>query len=502
MRIRHSVYVTIFAVAMSISLCSAQTKAVEKHAETLFEGRPFFTDSALYNLYDLGGSPLGIFEKEVPRFGARVGYRYGGVGDMAGNYWDAPTFWMGDPGKSAVQIYYRPNALSYADGDSGAIANLLLHRFGFVAASQGTSGAVRAAFSAGGFYGKQEWDKGDSARVIMGIEKLRLDVGSQVHPLVRIGFYIGANLLYDTLYNSAVTPHRDCSAHTNLPEFGGSVDVGGEELPVRAVADFSYAFSGFSYSLYPGQYNTPLSAGFDGGDANAVKNDSLSVFLTVRSRTLQVADGKFAFKPGLFLGYTGNSGEMREPDHGDNYPIPLLFGGAREGLQYSLNSFRFGVGSGFEALGYVDAHVEYSLAALWLNCGPRYTGTAVEKSRTLHNVAVGVSSRMNKYIDMPAEITPRLAWFTTGNTNAAGAALSRLGFEPLNVEPGMSKHKLYEPQNFLDGFTRTSGFTIGADCSALEGSFNVAVWTTFLSSGADDGDGGIEFGLRAEFLLK
>lgn len=494
---RHSVYLSVimFAVAASVSLCFAQTTAAEKQAGMLFEGRPFFTDSAIYNIYDLGGSPLGLFEKEASRFGARLGYRYGGSGDMAGSYWDAPSFWMGDPGKSVVQIYYGPNALSY-NGAAGA--NLLLHRFGFVAATQGVSGAIRAAFSAGGFYGRQEWEKGDSARVIMGIEKLRLDVGSQVHPLVRIGFYIGANLLYDTLYNSVVV-HRDCSAHTNLPEFGGSADIGGEDFPVRAVIDFSYAFSGFSYSLYPSQYNTPQSAGFAGGDANAVKNDSLRVFLTARSQTIPIADGKFAFKPGLFLGYTGNSGEMREPDPGDNYPIPLLFGNAKDGLQYSLNGFMFGAGSGFEALGYVDAHVEYSLAALWLNCDPGYTGTAVEKSRTLHNVAVGVSSRMNKYVEMPVEIAPRLAWFTSGNTNAAGAARSRLSFEPLNIEPGMSKHKLYEPQNFLDGFARTSGFTIGVDGAAFEGSLKASVWTTFLSSGDDSG---LEFGLRAEFLLK
>jgi hypothetical protein len=492
---------TFAAVIASISLCSAQTRAAGKYGEALFEGRPFFTDSAVYNSYDLGGSPLGLFEKGSPRFSAEFGNRSTSLGDRSGQYWDAPVFGIGNPGGAYFQAFYKPNVLN--DKNGGNAADLTLNRFGFVGASQGTSGAMRASLLAEGFYGRQEWGGGDSARLVMGVERLRFDVGSRLHPLVRVGLYIGANVLYDTLYVSS--EHRDVWAHTNLPEFGANVDVGGEDFPVRGNIDFSYAWSGFSYSLYrPGQPVPPTAAGIkiDGEDADAIRNDSLSVFLTALARLSPMADGNITLTPGLLLGYTGNSGEIREPDGGDNnYPIPLLFGGPRDNLSYSLTGFWFGAGAGLEAYGYVDAHVEYSLAALWLDCGSGYTGKEVEESRTIHNFAVGVASRMNRYVEIPFTVVPRAAWFISGTTSMVGAAQTRLSVAPLNKVSGMSMRALYEPQNFLSGFERVSGFTLGADGSALEERIFASIWATFLSSSESDRSG-LEFGLRVGFAMK
>jgi hypothetical protein len=470
----------------------------------LFEGRPFFTDSALYNGYDLGGSPLGLFEKGFPRFGAMFGYRGGGLGDRSGQYWNTPALTMGNPESAYFQAFYGPGIL--ADKNGGNAASLPLHRFGFAAASQGTSGAMRASLSAEGFYGRQEWDGGDSARVFMGFDKLRLDIGSRVHPLVRVGLYVGTKGMLDTL---SASYHADRSFYINLPEFGAGVDFGGEDMPVRSNIGFSYAWTRFIYTAWarPNLGYIPAGAapghlgygdGGYGGDANAIRNDSLSVFWATRAHLpLPAEDEKFAFSPGLLLGFTGNSGEMRVPGE-DNDLINI--GGALPGFSYNLTGFYFGIGTGFEARGYASAHVEYSLSAMSLDCGSNYPADFT-KSRTLHHFAVGVSTKAGDFVELPIAIAPRVAWFVSGSANMAGPARSRLSAEPINAAPGMSRYALYEPQNFLENFARVSGFTVGADADALEGAATASIYATFLSSSLED-KGGLEFGVKVGFALK
>ncbi|GBU20214.1 hypothetical protein R80B4_00090 [Fibrobacteres bacterium R8-0-B4] len=479
-----SVLTFVVAVA-SVSLSLAQTKGVDKYGEMLFEGRPFFTDSALYNSYDLGGSPLGLFEKGSPRFDAQFDYRYDGLGDGSGQYWSAPLLTMGNPENSFFRVFYDPRILS--DKNGGDDASLPLHRFGLVVAAQGASGALRAAFSAVGFYGDQEWDGGDENRMIAGFERIRFDLGSKVHPLLRLGLFVGGDMLYEK--NTKTDTRR--SFHTNLPEFGVNLDMGGEDFPVRGNLDFSYAWSRYVYTIV------------DGLNANAIRNDSLSLFLTTQTRVSLIDDDKLVLRPGLLLGFTNNSGERHEPEEGNNYPINL--GDVIQNFDYGLTGFWFGVGTGAGVLNYVDAHVEYTLAALRLKCGSGYTAPAVE-SRTLHNFSLGVSSNLNKYVEMPIVITPRAAWFISG-MSGVGVSQAHLSLDPLNAAWSDSQRSpyyyppQYAPQNLLSGFSHLSGFTVGVDGQVLEGQASASVWATFLSDSGSD-KGGLEFGARIGFLLR
>jgi hypothetical protein len=503
MKKHHGVHVLMFIVVASVSLCLAQTRAIDKYGETLFEGRPFFTDSALYNSYDLGGSPLGLFDKGSPRFNAEVGYRYSGLGDRSGQYWNAPLLTVGTAGQLFLRGFYVPRVMSDESG-ANEISLSQLHRFGFVLASQGTSGALRTAISfAGGFWDRQEWKNSDNARLIVDIEKIRFDIGSQLHPRLRLGVFVGINGRLDTL----VAPyHADRSGYAALP-LGGNLDFGGEGFPVRSNIDFSYAWSRFVYTAWErgGLQNAPSGAGlpsYQGGDANAILNDSVNLFWTTRVN-VPLQDGKFALKPGLVLGLTINSGDMhvQEPDD-DALKHLINIGSVRPNSEYSLTGFWFGVGSGFEAADLaVNTHVEYTLAAMSLQCGSYYTGRGVKNSRTLHNVSIGASANINKFVEMPVVVTPRAAWFASGTARMYGAARSRLNLDPFNNEPGMSKHLLYEPQKFLDGFERVSGFTVGVDGQALDGQVDASVWASFLSSSVNK-DGGLEIGAKLGFLLK
>ncbi|MDR2591363.1 MAG: hypothetical protein LBC59_00965 [Chitinispirillales bacterium] len=483
MKKHHNIYVLIFIVVSSISICFAQTKGVSKQGEMMFEGRPFFTDSAHYNSYDLGGSPLGLFEKGSPRFDARFDYRHDGLGDETGQYWNAPVLTMGNPGQIFFRAFYDPSILTGKIADT--TAKLPLHRFGLVLATQSTSGAIRGAFSVVGFYGDLEWDRyyDWEDRMIGGVERIRFDIGSQVHPLLRLGMFVSGDVRYEK--NNVANTERSCQ--TNLPEVGVNLDVGGEDLPVRGNFDFSYAWSRFVY--------TALG---DGDDRDAIRNDSLSIFLTMLGRFSPMPDDKIVLKPGLLLGFTNNSGEKREPEKGNNYPVNL--GNKRDGSEYGLKSFWFGLGAGASIFDYADLHVEYTLTALWLSCGSAYAAPT-DSSRTLHHTAFGVSTNINKYVEMPIVITPRVAYFISGSSGAFGVSQPRLSVEPLNPALNMTKQPLYNPQNSLNGFARVSGFTVGVDGQVLEGQAGASVWATFLSSSALS-KGGLEFGARIGFLLK
>ena len=484
MKRRHAISMRIFIfVAASVSICLAQTKVIDKHGATMFEGRPFITDSALYNSYDLGGSPLGLFDKGSPRFDARFDYRYGELGDGAGKgqYWNAPVLTMGNPGMSFFRIFYGPRILSAKSANGEA--SLPLHRVGLVGATQGASGALRAAVSIVGFGGYQEWEDDNRERMIAGLEKLRFDLGSQLHPLVRLGLFIDADVRYEEIAD----PHQDRSCQTNLPMFGVNVDVGGEDLLVRGNVDFSYAWSRFVYTVA------------DNDDRPAIRNDSLSLFLTTQGRLSPMSDDKIVLKPGVLVGFTKNSGKQHSAEAGNNYPINI--GSDIKNSQYDLTGFWFGAGTGFGALDYVDAHVEYTLAALWLDCGSFYSAPPV-KSRTFHHTAFGVSTNVNKYVEMPIVITPRVAYFILGMAGTVGVPQTHLSLDPLNAA-FISKLSLYDPRNFLNGkFAHLSGFTVGVDGQVLEGQAEASVWATFLSNSLSEKKGGMEFGARIGFLLR
>jgi hypothetical protein len=493
--------IVVAAMAMAVAMASigfAQTRGVDLHGVTLFEGRPFITDGGVYNGYDLGGSPLGLFDSEQSRMNVDLGYCYYGIGDKAGHYLSGQSLRMGAPGRSFFQVFYGPDILSYKNPANALdAAALTLQRFGLALAAQAPDGSFRTSLLADGYFGTQKWEHGDSSRAFMGFERLRLDFGSQVHPLVRLGLFFGATARLDTL--RALVGHEDVAFQMNLPEFGGNIDFGGEDMPVRSNLYVSYAFSRYIYRT-----NAPYADGVPSvvkeNQADAIRNDSLNIFWMAQGRI--PVNGDYTVRPGLLFGYTGNYGEMRIPVGDNDNPVDL--GEARKGSPYDMTGVWFGIGAGFEALKYADVHVEYTLAAMsvkwgeagssYPNYNPQFTG---EKSRTLHNTAFGVSTPLHEYVALPLNITPRIAYFISGSAGIAGARHS--SFEPMNVVSGKSKKYLYAPYSFLDGFERTSGFTFGVDGQALENRLSVSYWMTFLKNTVSKD--GMEIGLSAGFSL-
>jgi hypothetical protein len=355
------------------------------------------------------------------------------------------------------------------------------------------------------YIGSQTWDApGDSSRWLIGFDNLRIDMGSQAHPLVRVGFYVGAKAAIDTLHISGQNPidplRRDLSIQINVVEFGGDIDFGGGDLPARSNLSVSYAPSQMVYA-YRGtnQYSNDTLPVVDGNrHAPTIVNDSFQLFWLAQGR-IPIVEDEYVVKPGLLLGWSTNSGRMHTASEKNDL---YRYSDVIPNREYDFGGFYFGAGTGFELLKYADLYAEYSLASMSLNKLGSYYPQTFTKSRTLHHIAFGAATSINKYVDLPLEISPRVAYFISGSTNIVPAAHSRL--DPLNVEPRKSKWLFYSPHLFLEGFAQTSGFTIGVDGLALENKLSVSYWMTFLSKKFEnqpDPVGGIELGLSAGFSL-
>jgi hypothetical protein len=317
---------------------------------------------------------------------------------------------------------------------------------------------------------------------------------------------VNAALRVDTLYEplglvggSNPRPHEDRSGQVNLPELGGSVDFGGEDMPVRSNLSISYASSRFVY-VTKAVGNVPTSAdGVDAlGNEPTIINDSIHLFWMAQGRV--PINDDYTVKPGVLFGWSNNAGQMFYPHpEGDMFKL----GNAMKDSSYTLGALYFGAGTGFQAFQYADLHVEY-MASLWsLKYGDKFRiapAASTTASRALHHTAFGVSTQLHEYIDMPLKVTPRIAYFISGESGIAGSRWSDV--EPLNVAPNKSKAYLYSPQNFLDGFTRITGFTFGVDGAALGDMLSMSFWAAFLSSKkGSDTESGTELGLSLGFRL-
>jgi len=482
----------LLAVAAAVSTVFAQYRAVDRQAGMMIEGRPFFTDAARYNSYDMAGSPLGIFEVGTPRFGVDVGYRSYGLGDESGDYLVVPSIYMGQPDRSFTKMYYSPDMVSHKNNLNKA--SLTLHRFGLLLATQAPDGFFRTSILFDGYYGGQKWENIPDSRAIMGVERLRLDLGSQVHPLARIGFFVNFAGGIDTLHVPGVNPElrADRSGQLLLPEFGGNLDFGGEDFLMRGVLSFSYALSRFVYTSKP-VVNFPPPVLDPFGNAHTVMNDSLRLAYLMQGE-LPINE-VYILRPSLLFGMSSNKGKMLTPHKDNDILQPGL---VVPDSGYKLSGIYIGVGTGFQANKYANLHVEYTAALMSLDCGSRYQPRPAVTSRNLHHTSFGVSTRMHDYLEMPLELTPRIAYFISGSSIGADAVHSNLN--PLNIVPGKSKYMQYTPALYLSDFARTSGFTFGFDGRGLDGMLSGSFWMTLLSKSTVN-NGGMELGVSAGFSI-
>lgn len=196
-----------------------------------------FTNDQLYNLYDQGGSPMGLLETHPERLSATLGLLSNdrateGDSLKLGNHdYYLPQLGFFQPGVFGALLYFQRETEEYQriGGDS---VKLAASRFGLDLAAGPASGIIRFGFSAHARMGGTEYS-GDADRILVEIPSLRFDLGSRVMPGLELGGFFGFGGRFDSLESPAKELER--VAVVTFPRFGALIDVGGlEAIPLKA----------------------------------------------------------------------------------------------------------------------------------------------------------------------------------------------------------------------------------------------------------------------------
>lgn len=207
--------------------------------QNLALGELRFTDARLFNLFDQGGSPMGLLETHSERVKASIGLlrsSRGSAGDsltLGHDEYHLPQLAFFQPGVFGAVLYFQRESEEYRrpGADSVELATSLV---GLDLAAGPASGLFRAGFGMHGRLGGLDYPRGK--RVLLEAPSLRLDLGSRLHPMIEIGAFAGFGGRFDSLESPEGRLER--VATMTLPRYGLLADVGGgkeeqEELPLR-----------------------------------------------------------------------------------------------------------------------------------------------------------------------------------------------------------------------------------------------------------------------------
>lgn len=227
-------------------------------------GEMRFTDPALFNLFDQGGSPIGLFETHAERVNAAIGLlrsnRASGGDSLTLGHREyyLPQLAFFQPGVFGAVLYFQRESGEYRrlGADSVEQGTSLV---GLDLAAGPASGLFRFGFGMHGRLGNLEYSR--AKRVLVEVPSLRLDVGSRLHPLFEVGAFAGFGGRFDSLESPDGRLER--VANMTLPRFGLLADVGGgvkedeeEGLPLHGNVVFEM---GTERSF--GEYRNPPDSG-------------------------------------------------------------------------------------------------------------------------------------------------------------------------------------------------------------------------------------------------
>lgn len=312
-----------------------------------------FTNDQLYNLYDQGGSPMGLLETHPERLGVTLGILSNdrvtqGDSLKLGNHdYYLPQIGFFQPGVFGAILYFQRETEAYrrVGGDS---VELSASRFGLDLAAGPASGIFRFGFSAHARMGKVEYPR-DADRILVEIPSLRFDLGSRVMPGLEFGAFAGFGGRFDSLES----PVKDLErvAVVTFPRFGVVADVGGlEAIPLKANAALEFGTERFF-----GEYRPATETA--GVEYPIIWNSYWSLQTQLM---YPIPAGDFVIEPAVTFahrsddaqGYLGIKGNQNPFKKGDK--IPAMKG------KHSVTSY--GLGGHFSFLEMVSLWLEWETA--------------------------------------------------------------------------------------------------------------------------------------------
>jgi hypothetical protein len=468
--------------------------------ERAARGNPAFTDSAMYNEWDMCGSPLGLLEAESADMRFSVGYKNyneSGSGDSAAYHAHVaqlPDILIGKHETVYLGLAYEPSWLKQ-DFLSTESMFSPLHRFGLLLATQTGNKHFRFGIRGQGFIGTQNASNaaGDT-RAAMGVNALSMYVGSEVHPLVRIGLYGGVTAALDSLKDLEPfypeDPLEDRYFYGSIPTFGGDVSIGGSDIPVRSILAVNIAKNHFVYVTKP--------SAKPNGNENAIVGDSVNV---AWNSSGDIPAGSTVIQPALSLGYMHSGVKLRAPG-AKNYP--LSYGELRTDSGWTISNFTLGIGSGVKIANYAHAYVEYGHDFFALSYKE---GMDLPNSqRGFDRFALGADGNLHAipYFNFPSSIELFLrCGYTFIRTDSRFGQYYRDEFREFSaVNNGSLLNDItnpYEPK--LGGDLRLSRFSLGTGATFLDKALGIDLLLAFSSLKHNRAYNSTEFGAKLFYAL-
>jgi hypothetical protein len=489
--------VLLFLLASSACAGVSETGLVTPPAiERQAMGNPAFTDTTLYNEWNLCGSPLGMLDAENADMRFSLGfksYNESGSGDsMSRNAQVAslPDILVGKREVMYLRLFYEPSWLS-EKSDAAGTALSPLHRFGLMSAAQTPGKYFRFGVLAQGFVGTQQGTTGQSAtRTHLGLTALSAYLGSQVHPLVRIGIRGGVTAALDSLRDT-VGLTEDRFFYGTIPTYGGDISVGGGSLPVRSILSLDVAQNHFVYVAKP-------SAAPDGNEDAVVADSLYASWNTVGSIP---AFAGIVCQPALSLAFMRSAVNRRVP--GDkNYPLD--YGPVRSDSGWTISCFTLGAGSAVTMWNYGRAFLEY---------GHDFFGLSYEKGvgypnsqRGFDRIALGLEANIHAIpalrIPQSIEIFGRLGYVNIRTDSRFGAYYGDEFRDFTALSSGALRSGSESPYRpTLGGDVRISRFTIGTGATFFNRTAGVDLLLGFCSLMQSRPEGAMEFGVNAFYAI-
>lgn len=338
-----------------------------------------FTNDALYNLYDQGGSPMGLLETHPEILSVTLGLLgndRASQGDSLklGNHdYYLPQLGFFQPGVFGALLYFQRESEDFQriGGDS---VKLAASRFGLDLAAGPASGIIRFGFSAHARMGGTEYS-GDAKRILVEVPSLRFDLGSRVMPGLEFGAFAGFGGRFDSLESPAKELER--VAVVTFPRFGAVVDIGGlEAIPLKGNVALE-----FGTERFLGEYK---SAAGPGVEYPIIWNS----YWNLQSRFMYpIPAGDFVIEPALTFAHRSDDAQGYLGIKGNQNPFKK--GDKIADMKGTRSVTSYGLGGHFSFREMVSLFVE------WETAGHGYDADSLQKE-SYNRYSVGMEHQVEK----------------------------------------------------------------------------------------------------------
>jgi hypothetical protein len=462
-------------------------------------GSPRFTDQTAYNEYDFCGSPLGLFEKESSTVHLELAWRTFSLANansadsasVSANVPVIPNLTVGKRDNLYFMLNYEPAWLEQkAVGQKLSLAPL--HRFGLLVAAETPSKYMRFGIAGKGYAGTLTTSLGPNTRTVMGLLQLSAFLGSQVHPLVRIGIHGGATGSLDSLNDN---PHvsEDRFFYGTVPSYGADVNAGMEGVPVQSNFNLDIASNHFVYVTKGMGPEKP------DGNEDALVGDSISWQWNTLGK---IGYAGFLYQPALSMEYWRNRIQEYTPGS-KNYP--LQYGPARSDTNWTFSSFTLGIGASSLLQTYGKVWFEYGHEFFRASYGAG--ANTPGKSRGYDYIGLGLEGNVNAIpgLRMPNSIEAflRLGYCNTRQNSRFGQyhADEFRQFSQVGPRSEFSGETGAYSLSF-GADERVSRFSMGAGGTFFNRMLGADFVLAFLSRDGNKKESGVEFGIGVEYVMK